>query len=85
MYHHAKQVEHALKESEDKFKTLASELSALNTDKDRFISILAHDLKSPFNALLGLTELLSKNVRRYDIGKNRKFRESYQQISTKHL
>ncbi|MGD0756572.1 MAG: HAMP domain-containing sensor histidine kinase [Bacteroidales bacterium] len=40
----------------------------LNSDKDLFISILAHDLRSPFNALLGLSELLSENLRQYNIG-----------------
>ncbi|MFH0842184.1 MAG: ATP-binding protein [Bacteroidota bacterium] len=38
-------------------------LRQLNTDKDRFISILGHDLKSPFNNLLGLSELLAEDIR----------------------
>jgi two-component system, sensor histidine kinase and response regulator len=38
-------------------------LIQLNADKDRFISILSHDLKSPFNSLLGFTELLSEDIR----------------------
>ena len=35
------------------------ELKKLNTDKDIFISILGHDLRSPFNSILGLTQLLN--------------------------
>lgn len=37
-------------------KNFEKQLAGLNTDKDRFISILAHDLRSPFNSLLGLSE-----------------------------
>ena len=55
-----KNAEIALKASEE-------ELKILNSDKDRFISILAHDLKSPFNSILGFLDLLSQNIREYDI------------------
>jgi PAS domain S-box-containing protein len=43
-------------------------LLQLNADKDRFISILAHDLKSPFNVIIGFLDLLTENIRSYDIG-----------------
>lgn len=43
-------------------KNIEKQLIQLNSDKDRFISILAHDLRSPFNSLLGLTELLSEKL-----------------------
>ena len=50
----------AIKESERK-------LLQLNADKDRFISILSHDLRSPFNNLLGLSEVLIEDVRKINI------------------
>ncbi len=49
------------------------ELLQLNNDKDRFISILGHDLKSPLTSVLGLSELLAKNIQDYDRPKIQSF------------
>lgn len=57
------------KRREKEIVELNNKLEKLNTDKDRFISILAHDLKSPFNAMIGFSDLLVKNIRNYDIDK----------------
>jgi PAS domain S-box-containing protein len=57
------------KQSEKQLKKYIEELNRLNTDKDRFMQILAHDLKSPFNTLLGFSNLLVENLRQYDIDK----------------
>ncbi len=37
-------------------------LRQLNADKDRFISILGHDLKNPFNSILGFSDVLSTEI-----------------------
>jgi PAS domain S-box-containing protein len=39
-----------------------AELQKLNDEKDMFFSIIAHDLRSPFNSFLGLTQLMSEEL-----------------------
>lgn len=38
------------------------ELINLNATKDKFFSIIAHDLRSPFNSFLGLTEVMANEL-----------------------
>ncbi|MCK4631236.1 MAG: PAS domain-containing sensor histidine kinase, partial [Bacteroidales bacterium] len=51
----------AQKEAEITLKENQKYLQELNASKDKFFSIISHDLRSPFNSILGFCELLWKN------------------------
>jgi signal transduction histidine kinase len=55
------------KQAEEEIKNKNAELQKLNADKDYFISILGHDLKSPFNSILGFLDMLLSDLHTNDI------------------
>lgn len=59
-----------------------AELSKLNKDKDQFIAVLAHDLRGPFNSILGFLNLLSSNIHNYDIETIEKHINIIQKVAT---
>lgn len=46
---------------------MENELRKLNADKDQFIRILGHDLRNPFNTLIGLSSILLEDLHEYDL------------------
>ncbi|HWS01457.1 MAG TPA: PAS domain S-box protein, partial [Prolixibacteraceae bacterium] len=48
------------KKAEQEIKLKNRELQKANAEKDKFFSIIAHDLRSPFSGLLGLTDIMSE-------------------------
>ncbi len=56
-----------------KLKESELNLKELNATKDKFFSIIGHDLRNPLNALLGFSELISGNTRNYTMEEIRKY------------
>ncbi len=49
-----------------KVELLNANLQEANAAKDRFFSIIAHDLKNPFNSLMGLIDLMIEEFHSFD-------------------
>jgi len=56
------QYNNELAELNKQLKNSKNNLKKTNDEKDKFFSIIAHDLKSPFNALLNLSEFLVEDL-----------------------
>ncbi len=48
----------SLMSRQEELKQKVDELEAMNSAKDRFVSIISHDLRTPFSSVLGFTDLL---------------------------
>jgi len=51
------------KKEEQEIQAKNEELQLANAEKNKFFSIIAHDLKSPFNAIVGFSKLLVDEIK----------------------
>lgn len=89
-----KQLVKELKESNDlleekvnnrtlELKAANIKLKQLNATKDKFFSLIAHDLKNPFVTILGFSEVLLKKINKLDNIKIEKYVKNIYQSSAK--
>lgn len=52
------------KQAEEDIKHSNELLRKTNSEKDKFFSIIAHDLRNPFNGFLGFTDILKTDLRK---------------------
>ena len=50
------------KQAQELIRLKNEDLQRMNAEKDKFFSIIAHDLRSPFSGFLGLTETLARRL-----------------------
>ena len=54
------------KNAERKLHEQNIDLQKVNSEKDKFFSIIAHDLRSPFNAIVGMSDILVEQIKGKD-------------------
>lgn len=48
--------------AEEEIRLKNQQLLKLNAEKDKFFSIISHDLRSPFNSFLGMTQIMAEDL-----------------------
>ncbi len=61
-----KKAEDKLREAEHNLLEHSEQLAESNATKDKFFSIIAHDLKNPFNSIMGISRILHEKIDIYD-------------------
>jgi PAS domain S-box-containing protein len=61
-----KAIEKELLKTRDDLKEHRDQLIESNATKDKFFSIISHDLKNPFNSIMGLAAFLQDKIDKYD-------------------
>ena len=70
------------KQLKEKIELQFVQLQELNATKDKFFSIISHDLRSPFNSFLGLTQIMAEELPNLTMDEIQKFADSMRKSAT---
>jgi len=82
-YYDKAKLNRLLESKNRKIEKSENELRILNSAKNKFFSIIAHDLKNPFHTVMGYSELLNKEYDHFTELERRKFAGDIHQSSNK--
>lgn len=72
-YYEKKRTNLVLNQKNEQIEHQRNELEKINATKNRFFSILAHDLKNPFHTILGYSSLLDRDYHRFTEEERKKY------------
>lgn len=80
---HREHLEELVKERTQELKIVNERLYDANASKDRFFSIISHDLKNPFQVLLGLSDLMLMRFDSLDTEKKKYYLQEIKKTTNK--
>jgi len=69
------------KKNENQILKIAEDLKQINDTKDKFVSIIAHDVRTPIIALIGYAEILANDIEELQKSEIKEFASSIVEIS----
>lgn len=81
-YRYSRQRQEILNEKNQQIESKNVKLEELNATKDRFFSIIAHDLRGPMSSLVSLSEMLDENFDTYGTDPLRSYIQAIRESST---
>jgi len=76
-----KRLEKLVKQRTEEIEMQKEKLEIANATKDKFFKIISHDLRNPFNSLVGFSELLIEEIEQKDLEKSKEYAELLQKSS----